>query len=173
MSLNHVPDASREERLRFLRHTYDQIDEQVRYSNQKANYILTAVGAVFVGCGAALLGPKIEDPLAIGLLVSGLVLCGMAGAAACVAIFPVIKHQLGPTRQSYMFFGSISKMSLHDYVEGVTQLSEGQIEEELARQIHTLSLLVGEKYKWIRISTMILAPSVLLLFGAFVGIFSR
>lgn len=164
---------TREERLRFLRHTYDQVNEQIRYSNLKASYILTTVGAVFVGCGAALLGPKMEYPLDIALLVSGLLLNGVAGAASCVAIFPIIRHHGGPATRSLMFFGSITRMSVHEYVEAVTELSEGQMAEELARQIHALSNIAQEKHHWIRVSTLILAPSLVLLFAAFIGIFTH
>ncbi len=173
MNVTDSQDFTRQERLRFLHRCYQQTDEQVRYSNHKASYILTTVGAVFVGCGAALLGPKIENPTDIALLISGLVLCGASGAASCVAIFPIIRHRQGSTARSLMFFGSISRMSVHEYVETVRGLTEGQIEEELARQIHTLSCLAQEKYHWVRISTAILAPSMLLLFGAFIGIFTR
>lgn len=173
MNVTDRQEAARQERLRFLRHTFDQVDAQVRYSNLKASYILTTVGAVFVGCGAALLGPKIDNPLDIALLISGLVLCGASGAASCVAIFPIIRHHAGPTTRSLLFFGSISTMSVHEYVDAVNDLTEGQMVEELARQIHALSGLAQEKYYWIRVSTIILATSLLLLFAAFVGIFTR
>lgn len=72
-----------------------------------------------------------------------------------------------------MFFGSIAAMSVHEYVDAVGELTEGQIEEELARQIHALSRLAQEKHHWVRISTAILAPSLLLLFAGFIGIFTR
>lgn len=173
MDLTDREEAARRERLRFLRHTYDQVDAQIRYSNLKASYILTTVGAVFVGCGAALLGPKMDNPLDIALLISGLVLCGASGAASCVAIFPIIRHHSGSSSRSLMFFGSISLMSVHEYVEAMTDLSEGQMVEELARQIHALSSLAQEKHHWIRISTIILAPSLLLLFAAFIGVFTH
>lgn len=173
MSLTPEQEFTRRERLNFLHRCHTHVDEQVRYSNLKASYILTTVGAVFVGCGAALLGPKIENPLDIALLISGLVLCGASGAASCVAIFPIIRPPSSPTTRSLMFFGSISAMSVREYVEAVSELTEGQIEEEVARQIHTLSLLAKEKYHWVRISTAILGPSMLLLFAAFIGIFTR
>ncbi len=173
MSLTPEQEFTRKERLQFLHRCHQHMDEQVRYSNQKASYILTTVGAIFVGCGAALLGPKIENATDIALLISGLVLCGAASAASCVAIFPIIRHQHGPTTRSLMFFGSISAMSVHEYIDAVGELTEGQIEEELARQIHTLSRLAQEKYHWVRISTAILAPSLLLLFAGFIGIFTR
>ena len=173
MALTPEQEFTRKERLKFLHRCHQHMDEQVRYSNLKASYILTTVGAVFVGCGAALLGPKIDNPLDIALLISGLVLCGAAGTASCVAIFPIVRHQAGPSHRSLMFFGSICRMSVHEYVAAVDELTEAQIEEELARQIHTLSLLAQEKYHWVRISTAILAPSMLLLFAGFIGIFAR
>jgi hypothetical protein len=161
------------QRLDFLHRCHQHMDEQVRYSNLKASYILTTVGAVFVGCGAALLGPKLENTTDIALLISGLVLCGAAGAASCVAIFPIIRHESGSTPRSLMFFGNIATMSAHEYVAAVGELTEPDIEEELARQIHTLARLAQEKYHWVRISTVILAPSLLLLFAGFIGIFTR
>jgi hypothetical protein len=161
------------ERLEFLHRCHHHMDEQVRYSNQKASYILTTVGAIFVGCGAALMVQTQRHPVDIALLISGLVLCGASAAASCVAIFPIVRHQHGPATRSLMFFGSISRMSVHEYIEAVSELTEGQIEEELARQIHTLSRLAQEKYHWVRISTAILAPSMLLLFAGFIGMFTR
>jgi hypothetical protein len=168
----HADDLTRQERLRFLRHVYDNIDEQVRYSNYKASYVLATVGAVFVGCGAALLGPQIESLASKVLLVAGLVLSGVSGASAAMATFPVMKSKPGakPLR-SLMFFGSISAMAGKEYADTVSNLTQGEIIEELSQQIHALSMLCQEKYRWIRISTMALAVAMLLLFGAFTGIF--
>lgn len=72
MSLTPEQAFTRKERLEFLHRCHQHLDEQVRYSNQKASYILTTVGAIFVGCGAALLGPKIDNATDIALLISGL-----------------------------------------------------------------------------------------------------
>jgi len=166
-------DLTREERMRFLRHVYDKVDEQVRYSNLKANYILTAVGAVFVGCGAALLGPQVEHIAAKALLVAGLVLTSLAGAAASIAIFPVMKHQpAAKPPRSLMFFGAIAGMSAESYAEKVSHLTEGEMIEEISDQIHVLSRLCQEKYRWIRLSTMALAVGMVLLFAGFTAIFT-
>ena len=166
-------DLTREERMRFLRHVYDKIDEQVRYSNLKANYILTAVGAVFVGCGAALMSPQgITSDVAKALLVAGLVLSSLSGGAASIAIFPVMRRRPGvePPR-SVMFFGAIAAMTAADYAEKVSGLTEGEMIEEISGQIHVLSKLCQEKYYWIRVSTMTLAIGMVLLFAAFTAVF--
>lgn len=169
-----LDDLTREERLRFLRQVHDKVDEQVRYSNWKASYILTTVGAAFVGCGAALLGPQIEGLWAKVFLVAGLVLCGLSGAASAMAIFPVMKRRKGDEPpSSLMFFGSIARMTTDEYLENVGQLTEERIVDELTQQIHALSVLAQEKYRWIRLSTMTLAVGLVLLFGAFIGIFLR
>jgi predicted neuraminidase len=165
-------DLTREERLRFLRHVYDNVEEQVRYSNQKANYILTCVGAVFVGCGAALLGPNVENIVAKGLLVAGLVLTSLAGASASIAIFPVMKRKPeGAPKRSLMFFGSIAQLPPGRYADIVSGLTEGEMIDELSDQIQLLSHLCQEKYRWIRLSTLALTIGLAFLFGGFTGIF--
>ena len=164
---------TREERIRFLRHVYDKVDEQVRYSNLKANYILTAVGAVFVGCGAALLGPQgVTSELAKALLVAGLVLSSVAGAAASIAIFPVTRRRpsVDPA-SSLMFFGAVAAMTPDAYARKVSVLTEGEMIKELSSQIHVLSRLCQEKYNWIRLSTLALAVGMVMLFAAFTAIF--
>ena len=125
-------DLTREERLNFLRHVYNNVNEQVRYSNQKASYILTSVGAVFVGCGAALLGPNVENVLAKALLGGGLVCTSLAGAAASVAIFPVMKGKPSEEpKRSLMFFGWIAHLPPGRYAEIIGGLTEGEMMEEL------------------------------------------
>jgi Family of unknown function (DUF5706) len=169
-----VDELTREERLQFLRHTYDCVDEQVRYSNSKASYILATVAAVFVACGAALLGPQVETQFAKLLLIPGLALTGVAGAVACITVFPVVRRRSAQTSgRSLMFFAAISEMKPADYAEAVGNLSEREIYDQMCQQIHALSCLAKEKYYWIRISTTVLAVALLLLFGAFMAIFMR
>jgi hypothetical protein len=167
-------ELTRGERLLFLRHTYDGVDEQIRFANSKASYLLATVGCVFVGCGAALLGPEIQSMLAKALLMVGLVLTSLSGAAACVTVFPTMRRRerRAPGR-SLMFFGAISAMSPQEYAEAVEGLTEPQIYDEMCQAIHALSCLTKEKYHWIRISTSILAVGLLFSFSAFVVIFMR
>lgn len=165
---------TREERLHFLRHTYDGVDEQVRFANHKASYILATVGCVFVGCGATLLGPEIESEWAKALLIIGLVLTSLAGAAACITVFPAQgKSKQGGPGRSLMYFGAIGGMAPADYADAVENLTEKQIYDEMCQAIHALSRLATEKYRWIRLSTSILALGLLFCFGAFVGVFMR
>jgi hypothetical protein len=177
--MSQVPSSStasdyltRQERLEFLRHAYDGVDEQVRFANHKASYILATIGCVFVGCGALLLGPPIQSELAKGLLMVGLVLTSLSGAAACVTVFPMMrKRDKQAPGRSLMFFGAISAMKPADYAAAVEGLTENEIYEEMCQAIHALSCLAKEKYHWIRVSTTILAASLLFVFAAFVAIF--
>ncbi|MEI6503616.1 MAG: Pycsar system effector family protein, partial [Armatimonadota bacterium] len=167
-------DLTREERLLFLRHTYDGVDEQIRFANSKASYILATVGCVFVGCGAALLGPEIKSEIAKVVLMVGLVLTSLSGAAACVTVFPMMRRrQKNAPGRSLMFFGAISVMTPREYADAVESLTEPQIYDEMCQAIHALSCLAKEKYHWIRISTSILAVGLVFSFAAFVVIFMR
>ena len=65
---------------------------------------------------------------------------------------------------SIFFFGSIGKMDLQSYKEKINKMTEQQIIEDLAEQIHTNASICSQKIRWYNQGTKFLMATIILWF---------
>jgi len=77
------------------------------------------------------------------------------------SVFPQLKNS--NLDNCLFYFGHIANKKLADYIDGLKNLSEEEVENQLAEQIHTTSVIANIKMTNVQKSTQSLVVSIVLL----------
>lgn len=131
-----------------LKETLASMQEWVSRYDNKAS-ILLGIDIAMLGF-LATSAPSKEDWTAP--MVWGAAIAAAALALAIVALLWSNIPRTKPPKPSLHFFGSIAEMKLEDYVQAATSQRAAEAKEDLARQIHAISVILRTKFRALKVS---------------------
>jgi hypothetical protein len=123
-----------------------------------AGFLFTSAFELARSPGYSTLVNDLGLPATIALVAGVLALCFSSGSAflcltARTGVHIRLKNLLEPAvdrpSTTLIFFGRIAQYKREDYVSAVTQSSDSDTLTDLAEQIHVLSCIATEKYRWL------------------------
>lgn len=128
----------------------------------KVGVIVAIDIAMLGGLGAAF--SEADAVSAWGYVYAFLAAATLAGGLICAAM-TVIPRVTGP-KESMVFFGGIAKLDGVSYVDRLRQMTDTQLLEDWAAQIHRNAEIARDKFGWVRAGMLWSFISVLPWFGA-------
>lgn len=140
------------QRIDFAKWQLERTLHWITTADAKVGVAMALVTAMFGGLATAFAASDAVDRTAWGYLAAL-----SAGGTMVMAVFcagmAAIPRTRGPL-QSLIFFARIQEHSIDDYVDKVAQLTEKQLLDDLARQIHRNAEIAFDKHSWVRKSLL-------------------
>lgn len=143
----------------FMLHNYTNIQELIRFIDQKAGALLIIYGFIFTATIEFAKDLKFIDPFALNsgwdtfqsilLFADGFLLLGLLIYQVYFILFEVIKPRQAKNytqeERSVLYFDHISKWSKEQFVINVVNISNEEIKKEFLGQIYENSCILSQK----------------------------
>lgn len=141
-----------------------RIDAYIRSTNTKAavvatfnTFILGAVGTLLQGIAGSCENLETWSGISPWWLLISAVPAAVSLVFSAWAVFPYLRDESGETEDlSLIFFQQIAERSSDAYVEEISDASLKELEEDLSRQIHSVSLGADVKFSRLQVSIIFL-----------------
>jgi len=157
----------------LLDKTISRIDFYINSINSKASFYIAfntfIIGAIILRYSdivSKFSYPKIQYIIPLILLIIAIG-CFLSIYFVIMAVTPYLKSGNQPSSyHSLLFFGSIAEMELDVFMNNIKDSDDTKLQDDLARQVHVLSVGLSSKFKNISKSTFCITYFVLLPIGA-------
>lgn len=131
----------------------NRLDTYYTSINDKGQFYLSFSGALVALWSFVYVQLAIKDLRILIPLIAILIICCISTILVFCAVNPFLQtgNRLG-NYTSVTFFGSIANMRTEDFILGFKNQSEDDIENDLTRQVHILSVGLNKKFTLIRVS---------------------
>ena len=140
------------QRIEFAKWQFERTLHWITTADAKVGVAMALVTAMLGGLAAAFAASDAAERTAWGYLAT-LSAAGTLVMAVFCAGMAAIPRTRGPL-QSLIFFARIQEHSIEDYVNKVERLTEKQLLDDLARQIHRNARIACDKHSWVRKSLL-------------------
>lgn len=152
------------ERIEHLWNVIGRIDGYIRSTNTKAavvatfnTFVLGALGSILQGIATHDEGLRAWEGCSLLWLLVPTLLSASSLLAAAWAVFPYLRDESGEKGyKSRIFFKQIADYKSSSYVERVLETNVDDVQKDLARQIHSLSLGANRKFISLQVSFFLL-----------------
>ncbi len=148
-----------------IRWSLDSLASWIRFAELKVTAMLAIAGILVSGLLDRL--PVILQAvntrcLPVGTtIVASLLIYACAQLGVIVTALFVLWPRLTPARPSLFYFGHIASMSYESYQDEYTHSAPEKLREHAMRQIHDNSRIAGQKFRGVRVCTILLGVSLL------------
>ena len=150
-------------------------------ADTKAN-ILLSVNAIIITVAVSNLGPKLDNPNNMHLLIPTLILLLFSVAAIIGAILSTrpnvtsgqfTKEQVLKREVNVLFFGNFHKMPYKEYKWAMEEIIHDKeyVYESLMKDLYLLGIVLDKKYKLLRITYTIFMAGIIISVFAFIFFF--
>lgn len=140
------------QRIEFAKWQFERTLHWIATADAKVGVAMALVTAMLGGLAAAFAASDVTKHTAWSYLAT-LSAAGTLVMAVFCAAMAAIPRIRGPLH-SMIFFARIQEHSIEDYVNQVEHLTEKQLLNDLARQIHRNAEIACEKHSWVRNSLL-------------------
>lgn len=158
------------EKDEFALETFKNIQEIIRFIDQKASLLLVITGAiipVFIECSKELSIIRTHNIVESLTFLAGLVLVSLVIFEIYFIVFKIINIRAAshykPNELSVFYFGHIITDTRYVYQNKFKQLPDNKIEKEITAQIYEVSNILDNKVKNIRIASYFLVGEIIAL----------
>jgi len=140
------------QRIEFAKWQFERTLHWIATADAKVGVVVALVTAMLGGLAAAFAASDAAERTAWTYLAA-LSAAGTLFMAIFCAGMAAIPRTRGPL-QSLIFFVRIKEHTIEEYVKNIERLTEKQLLDDLARQIHRNAQIAGDKHSWVRKSLL-------------------
>ena len=140
------------QRIEFAKWHFERTLHWITTADSKVGVTMALVTAMLGGLAAAFAASDAAERTAWGYLAALSAAGTLVMSVFCAGMATIPRTQ-GPL-QSLIFFARIQEYPIEEYVSNMEQLTEKQLLNDLARQIHRNAQIACDKHSWVRKSLL-------------------
>lgn len=150
---------NKNEKIEMLKHTMERYDHYYDSVNNKGNLYLTLNTFLFGGIITAYYNIKESLVWKCDILFfvwAALICCGLSLLFTLWAIIPYLSRQKNSIKNSLLYFGDVSNVSIGSFTKKYAEITEDKVYEDFLQQVHLLAIGLQNKFRRLQIATYLL-----------------
>lgn len=146
--------------INFLQSELTRIIDLTKFADFKAGFLFTVLTLLINLWQKTLINYNFTM---INMIMDSIIL--IVVIAALITIFFTVspRNKNQNTSKSVCFFGTIAEMKIIDFQKCYNNLNDDEIKEQIKEQIHTNSIILSKKMKWIKYGYIFLMATIILI----------